>query len=137
LEKWKLEWIIFQHKWKWWCYGWLCLKLISRGNTASLHTWNIFYKEPISINTISRNTGGRGLVYLDLIISDVPDTPILTAIQYIDGVGITSRIVLSWSGYSGYGIAGYEISYMLSDINWNILFINSTLSDDIYLYTKL
>jgi hypothetical protein len=39
-------------------------------------------------------------------------------------------------GYSGYGIAGYEISYMLSgDINWNILFINSTLSDDIYLYT--
>jgi hypothetical protein len=29
------------------------LKLISRGNTASLHTWNIFYKEPISINTIS------------------------------------------------------------------------------------
>jgi hypothetical protein len=45
------------------------LKLISRGNTASLHTWNIFYKEPISINTISRNTGGRGLVYLDLIIS--------------------------------------------------------------------
>jgi hypothetical protein len=31
--------------------------LISRGNTASLHTWNIFYKEPISINTISRNTG--------------------------------------------------------------------------------
>jgi hypothetical protein len=28
------------------------------------------------------------------------------------------------------------ISYMLSgDINWNILFINSTLSDDIYLYT--
>jgi hypothetical protein len=51
--------------------------------------------------------------------------------------GITSRIVLSWSGgYSGYGIAGYEISYMLSgDINWNILFINSTLSDDIYLYT--
>jgi hypothetical protein len=25
------------------------LKLISRGNTASLHTWNIFYKEPISI----------------------------------------------------------------------------------------
>jgi hypothetical protein len=72
------------------------LKLISRGNTASLHTWNIFYKEPISINTISRNTGGRGLVYLDLIISDVPDTPILTAIQYIDGVGgITSRIVLS------------------------------------------
>jgi hypothetical protein len=60
------------------------LKLISRGNTASLHTWNIFYKEPISINTISRNTGGRGLVYLDLI-SDVPDTPILTAIQYIDG----------------------------------------------------
>jgi hypothetical protein len=111
------------------------LKLISRGNTASLHTWNIFYKEPISINTIS--TGGRGLVYF-LIISDVPDTPILTAIQYIDGVGgITSRIVLSWSGgYSGYGIAGYEISYMLSgDINWNILFINSTLSDDIYLYT--
>jgi hypothetical protein len=46
---------------------------------------------------------------------------------------------LSWSGgYSGYGIAGYEISYMLSgDINWNILFINSTLSDDIYLYTTL
>jgi hypothetical protein len=32
------------------------VKLISRGNTASLHTWNIFYKEPISINTISRNT---------------------------------------------------------------------------------
>jgi hypothetical protein len=114
--------------------------VISRGNTASLHAWNIFYKEPISSNDVikNRNTGGRGLVYLDSVVSDVPDTPILTAIQYIDGVGgITSRIVLSWTGgYSGYGIAGYEISYMLSgDINWNIIFINSTLSDDIYLYT--
>jgi hypothetical protein len=82
----------------------LYLKLISRGNTASLHTWNIFYKEPISINTISRNTGGRGLVFR----SNIRCTRhAYTYGNYIDGVGgITSRIVLSWSGgYSGYGIA--------------------------------
>lgn len=83
-------------------------QILSRGNTASLHTWNIFNRESISLST-NYDTGKGSLI--SNTPSNVPVTPLLSAIQYIDLLGV-STIVLNWNdAYSYYGIDSYEILY--------------------------
>ncbi len=85
-------------------------QILSRGNTASLHTWNIFNRESISLNT--NYDTGKGLL-ISSTPSNVPVTPLLFATQYIDTLGV-SRIVVNWSeAYSYYGINRYEILYKI------------------------
>jgi hypothetical protein len=111
------------------------LKLISRGNTASLHTWNIFYKSQFLLILSSTEI----LEVKDCIFrSNIRCTEHAYTWQFsisVAWVSTTSGIVLSWTGgYFSYGITGYEISFVIRDIELDILFINSTLSV-VYIYT--